>query len=95
MQSHASSTGARKPTDTLPVDFHTQSTFQDDEKRGLFQRAGGKRRLKKTDSKPRRIGTDGEEIKQNWLGKVYTKIVNFSVVTKYVFSCRAGDWFIS
>jgi hypothetical protein len=83
-RSSASKGGIRQTSEALPADFDTQRTFHENEKKGLFKRsAGGKRKVKKIDSKPRRIGTDGEEIRQNWLGKLYTKVINFSVVTKY------------
>ena len=78
----ASSTGARRAGDQT---FHQQSTFKDDEKKGLFNRGiGGRRKVKKITSKPTRIGTDGEEISVNGMGRFYSKVVNFSVVTRYV-----------
>ncbi|RDW74940.1 hypothetical protein BP6252_06082 [Coleophoma cylindrospora] len=77
-----SSTGARKPGEGALNDFDTQPTMRDDEKKGFFGTAG-KRKMKKLDSKSRRIGTDGEEQSVNALGRFYKKIVNFSVVTRY------------
>ncbi len=66
-------------------DFGNQPTMQDDEKKGFFNRGpAGRRKVKKINSKPKRIGTDGEEISVNGLGRVYNKIVNFSVVTRYL-----------
>ena len=56
----------------------------DDEKKGFFARGpAGRRKIKKINSKPRRIGTDGEEISVNGLGRLYNKIVAFSVITRY------------
>jgi len=58
--------------------------MQDDEKKGFFNRGpAGRRKVKKINSKPKRIGTDGEEVSVNGLGRFYNKIVNFSVVTRY------------
>lgn len=77
----ASSTGARKAGDEAIIQ---QPTFKDDEKKGMFNRGpGGRRRVKKVNSKPKRIGTDSEEVSVNGLGRFYKKIVNFSVVTRY------------
>lgn len=83
IKTSGSSTGARKPSDQLPRDFNTQDTFSDPEKRSRFR--GGKRKVKRIDSTPKRIGTDGEEVIQTRLGKFYSKIVNASVVTKFLF----------
>lgn len=67
--------------------MNSSATFRDDEKKGLFKRsggAGGRRKVKKVSSKPVRRGTDGEEISVNGLGRFYNKVVNFSVVTRYL-----------
>lgn len=65
--------------------MNTQPTFRDDEKKGLFNRgAAGRRKVKKINSKPVRVGTDGEEISVNGLGRFYNKVINFSVVTRYL-----------
>ena len=78
----ASSTGARKAGDEAIIQ---QTTFKDDEKKGMFNRGpGGRRRVKKINSKPKRVGTDGEEVSVNGLGRFYNKIVNFSVITRYL-----------
>ena len=78
-----SSTGARKPGHEAVIQ---QPTFKDDEKKGLFngRRPGGRRRIKKMSSKTRRVGTDGEEVSVNGLGRFYHQIVNFSVITRYL-----------
>jgi hypothetical protein len=84
VQTRSSSTGARKQGEGAINDLSNQPTFPDDEKKGLFGRgAAGRRRVKKIDSRPKRVGTDGEEISVNGLGRFYNKIVNFSVVTRY------------
>ncbi|KUJ21627.1 uncharacterized protein LY89DRAFT_704503 [Mollisia scopiformis] len=88
VQTRSSSTGARKPGEGAisSSDFANQPTFRDDEKKGLFKRSGaaGRRKVKKINSKPVRVGTDGEEISVNGLGRFYNKVVNFSVVTRYL-----------
>jgi hypothetical protein len=79
----ASSTGARKAGDEAFI--QQQSTFKDDEEKGMFNRGpGGRRRIKKISSKPKRVGTDGEEVAVNGLGRFYHKVVNFSIVTRYL-----------
>ncbi|KAG4413725.1 hypothetical protein IFR04_013120 [Cadophora malorum] len=85
VQTRSSSTGARKQGEGVmnDSDLSNQPTFNDDEKKGLFHR-GGRRKVKKIDSKPKRVGTDGEEVALTGLGRVYSKIVNFSVVTRYL-----------
>jgi len=82
-----SSTGARKPGDAALYETTSAGTG---EKSGLFHRnksarvAGGKRKLKNTDENPKRVDADGQEISVNGLGRLYNKIVNFSVVTRYM-----------
>jgi hypothetical protein len=79
-----SSTGARRQGEGAISSFETQPTMPDDEKKGFFARGpAGRRKIKKINSKPRRIGTDGEEISVNGLGRLYNKIVAFSVITRY------------
>ena len=80
------STGARKPGEgMLQNDLSTAPTLKsENEKSGLFnRRAAGRRKIKKIDSK-KRVGTDGEEIAVNGLGRLYHKIVTFSIVTRYL-----------
>ncbi|KAL2075866.1 hypothetical protein VTL71DRAFT_809 [Oculimacula yallundae] len=85
VQTRGSSTGARKQGEGVinDGDLSNQPTFKDDEKKGLFHR-GGRRKAKKIDSQPKRRGTDGEEISVTGLGRLYNKIVTFSVVTRYL-----------
>lgn len=80
-----SSTGARRQGEGAISSFETQPTIaDDDEKKGFFARGpAGRRKIKKINSKPRRIGTDGEEIEVNGLGRLYNKVVAFSVITRY------------
>lgn len=89
VRSASSSTGARKPGEGTinAANFANQPTFKDDEKTGFFKRGsakGGKRKVKKINSKPRRVDSDGEEQHINALGRLYNTIVQFSVVTKYL-----------
>ncbi|KAN0106706.1 hypothetical protein V8E51_009582 [Hyaloscypha variabilis] len=80
-----SSTGARKAGEGVLNSFSTQPTMPDEEKKGLFSRGpAGRRKVKKINSRPKRIGTDGEEISVNGLGRLYNKVVAFSVVTRYI-----------
>ncbi|CZS99026.1 related to mechanosensitive ion channel [Rhynchosporium graminicola] len=85
VQTGASSTGARKQGDGVinDGDLSNQATFKDDEKKGFFHK-GGRRKVKKVDSQPRRRGTDEEETSVTGLGWLYNKIVTFSVVTRYL-----------
>lgn len=84
VQTRSSSTGARKQGEGALNDFSNQPTFPNDEKKGLFGRGAAGRRKAKKDSRPKRVGTDGEEISVNGLGRLYNKVVNFSIVTRYL-----------
>ena len=72
-------TGARKG-DMAAYGSGTYS--EKNEKVGLFRRgaAGRRRRAKEQKNK---TGDDGEEDALNQMGKLYNKILNFSVVTRY------------
>jgi hypothetical protein len=77
----ASSTGGRKKGDTI-AQYASNAPLNEsneEEKNGFFARGPAGRRK----TAPKRRGTDGEEIKVNSLGRLYNKIVNFSVVTRY------------
>ena len=73
------STGGRRPGDTIAQT--TSQTPLTEEKGGLFKRGLGGRRKKEP---PLRRGTDGEEISVNPLGRFYHRVVNFSVLTRYI-----------
>lgn len=82
IQSNASSSGARKPMQNVG---NTASSEDDDstEKRGLFHHrsvAAGRRRVHKD---MQRQGTGGSE-RLNVMGRLYNKIVGFSVITRYL-----------
>ena len=78
----ASSTGARRPLQSL--DGMASSSQDTDEKHGLFHRRGpaGRRRAQKESLV--RSGTGDSELALNFMGKVYTKIIGASVVTRYL-----------
>ncbi|KAB5585423.1 mechanosensitive ion channel [Coniochaeta sp. 2T2.1] len=82
IQSNASSTGARKRSQ-VPIGTTPSSEEDDTEKRGLFHHrsvAAGRRRVVKD---MQRQGTDGSA-RLNVMGKLYNKIVGFSVITRYL-----------
>ncbi|KAJ9149439.1 Mechanosensitive ion channel protein [Pleurostoma richardsiae] len=91
----ASSTGARKPFQSVSNRSEEQSADQSaDEKNGLFHHRShkshrgpaGRRKLIKDDlaSKGRRGTFGSEEFSLNAMGRLYNKIIGFSVVTRYL-----------
>ena len=75
--------GARK-IESSPTDYGSQSTQQQNEKAGYFpQHVAGRRKVATDDSHTRR-GADGEEEVLTRMGKIYSKILNFSVLTRYL-----------
>lgn len=74
IRTQSSSTAVRPPASDVSPDAQTSN-----EKTGLFHRRGGKRQIRR-----RRIGTDGEPERVTGLGKFYKKVVNFSVITRYL-----------
>ena len=71
-------TGARK------MDISTTSNQQHNEKAGYFpQHVAGRRKVATEDGSTRR-GADGEEEVLTRMGKIYNKILNFSIVTRYL-----------
>ncbi|KAI9833149.1 MAG: hypothetical protein M1819_003771 [Sarea resinae] len=86
-------TGARKADRSpSPSGYVSQPDFQaasGSEKSGLFQRpgTGGRRKINKLNSKGEptgRVGTDGVEESLTQMGKIYTKVLNFSVFARYI-----------
>ncbi|KAJ2902006.1 Mechanosensitive ion channel-domain-containing protein [Zalerion maritima] len=81
------STGARKPNQALE-DANNDGTQTPDEKGGLFHRHAGRRRKakKEEESSVGRQGSFGanDELSLNAMGRLYNKIINFSVVTRYL-----------
>ncbi|KAL8673734.1 MAG: hypothetical protein Q9168_001841 [Polycauliona sp. 1 TL-2023] len=81
-----SRTGARKISSQSPTGYARQQSYPDlraDEKEPLRKRfpAGRRRKIKGTDRA--KLGADGEEDTMNQMGKIYDKILNFSIVTRY------------
>ncbi|RAL67692.1 hypothetical protein DID88_008433 [Monilinia fructigena] len=76
-----SSTGARRAGDGILAGSSETDSGKEDEKQGMFRKGiAGRRKVQ-----PARRGTNGEEISVNGLGRLYNTIVNFSVVTRYMF----------
>ena len=68
---------------------HAQTVRGDEEKSGLFHRSiHGRRKLRKLDSKGEaRAATNDEDEEKtalNHMGRIYSKILNFSIVTRYM-----------
>lgn len=83
----AGSTGNRRPLQSADTIMNTSSNTS--EKKGLFHRKGpaGRRKNAKDREKEliKRRGTgDSEVAALNFMGKVYAKIVGFSVITRYL-----------
>ncbi|RCI16545.1 hypothetical protein L249_2252 [Ophiocordyceps polyrhachis-furcata BCC 54312] len=80
VRSHASTTGARKPN---PLAMTSSYDPAADEKAHFRPRHKGRRR--KTSDGLGRTGTGStEDVSVNALGKIYNRIVGFSVVTRYL-----------
>ncbi|KAK8107617.1 mechanosensitive ion channel [Apiospora kogelbergensis] len=80
VRSTASSTGARKPSQGLPA-MESAAPTNSNEKQGFFHR--GRRRAQPAG--PSRADTlSSNEVKVNAMGRIYNKIIGFSVVTRYL-----------
>ncbi|RFU31270.1 hypothetical protein B7463_g5078, partial [Scytalidium lignicola] len=77
------STGARRQGEGVmnSNDLDSQPTFHDVEKSDHFHHHAGRRKLQKLDSKGR---VDSEGVEVNAMGRLYHKIVGFSVITRYL-----------
>ncbi|OTA07848.1 hypothetical protein A9Z42_0087820 [Trichoderma parareesei] len=75
VKSNASTTGARKPNSTA----HGHDSHN--EKQGMHRHAGRRRRMDDEALKRRQTG---DEVKLNAMGRLYAKIVGFSVITRYM-----------
>lgn len=85
VRSNASSTGARKANQGLAPSFMDENKPDDatNEKHGMFHR--GRRRAKKDNEGQTRDDTSGpDEYSINAMGRLYYKIIGFSVVTRYL-----------
>lgn len=81
VKSNASTTGARKPVPGNSTSFESSQTA--DEKGELHNRHAGRRR-KLGEGLGRRGTGDSDEVKVNAMGRLYAKIIGFSVVTRYM-----------
>ncbi|KPI43574.1 putative MscS family protein C2C4.17c [Cyphellophora attinorum] len=88
-----SATGARKPTSTLsPVYSNPQKppeyedAFDEKQNTSAFQAPssghGGRRRKREAQGMSSKATEDGS---LTWMGKIYSRIYNFSIVTRYLF----------
>ncbi|RKF64158.1 putative MscS family protein [Golovinomyces cichoracearum] len=75
----SSSTGARKPGEGPLNDFPQEITFKVDEKHGW----SGRRKAKEINPISVQVETDSEPVEINNLGRLYKRIVRFSIVTRY------------
>ncbi|KAL6881450.1 mechanosensitive ion channel [Trichoderma novae-zelandiae] len=75
VRSNASTTGARKPSSTA------HGHDEHNEKNGMHRHAGRRRKLDDETLKRRQTG---DEVKLNAMGRLYAKIVGFSVITRYM-----------
>lgn len=79
-------TGARR-METSPSGYGSHSAFsneQQNEKAGYFpQHVAGRRKVAKEDGNTR-VGAAGEEEVLTQMGKIYNKILNFSIITRYL-----------
>lgn len=76
VKSSASTTGARRPM----LNAHTND--EHNEKHGVHHRHAGRRRKMDDESLKRR--QTGEDVSMNAMGRLYAKIVGFSVITRYM-----------
>lgn len=88
----AGSTGARRQNQTLDDMDLEQTSSAEEKKTGLFHRKSkneaanpaGRRKNVKALGEGGRKGTYGEENGLNAMGRIYNKIIGFSVVTRYL-----------
>ncbi|KAL6892261.1 mechanosensitive ion channel [Trichoderma evansii] len=76
VKSNASTTGARRPM------LNAHSNDEHNEKHGAHHRHAGRRRKMDDESLKRR--QTGEDVSMNAMGRLYAKIVGFSVITRYM-----------
>ncbi|KAL8852952.1 MAG: hypothetical protein Q9221_002202 [Calogaya cf. arnoldii] len=81
-----SRTGARKINSQSPTGYSRQESYPDlrnNEKEPLRKRYPAGRRRKIKANERGKMGADGEEDTLTQMGKIYDKILNFSIVTRY------------
>ncbi|PNP41216.1 mechanosensitive ion channel [Trichoderma gamsii] len=76
VKSSASTTGARRPM------LNAYSNDEHNEKHGAHHRHAGRRRRMDDESLKRR--QTGEDVSMNAMGRLYAKIIGFSVITRYM-----------
>lgn len=81
VRSKASATGLRTANQ---VSFPPEMNDGSGEKRGLFHRHGGRRKVQRKGSFRRQGTGDSEDVALNAMGRLYNKVVGFSVVTRYL-----------
>ncbi|KAI1506330.1 Mechanosensitive ion channel-domain-containing protein [Biscogniauxia marginata] len=86
VRSNASSTGARKPSQGVATGFSQHSPVdekeQEADKHGFFHR--GRRRAKEEEPPSTSDGLASDELSLNAMGRLYNKIIQASVVTRYL-----------
>ncbi|KAK3944471.1 Mechanosensitive ion channel-domain-containing protein [Diplogelasinospora grovesii] len=83
VSSKASSSGARRADQTMDQAFQNADGDNGDEKRGLFNHGPAGRRRAQKELK-RSGSTLSEEFSLNAMGRLYNKVVSFSLVTRYL-----------
>ncbi|KAL8791099.1 MAG: hypothetical protein Q9213_000306 [Squamulea squamosa] len=81
-----SRTGARKMNSHSPTGYGRQESYPDprnNEKEPMRRRYPAGRRRKLKGNERGKMGDDGEEDTLTQMGKIYDKILNFSIVTRY------------
>jgi hypothetical protein len=81
VRSNASSTGARKAGISTGLDSTERTNT---EKSGFFRKTAGRRRAKKEQQAARSATLGSEDVSLNAMGKLYNKIIGFSVITRYL-----------
>ncbi|KFA61166.1 hypothetical protein S40285_02217 [Stachybotrys chlorohalonatus IBT 40285] len=77
------STGARKPFTNLPGQTTSFESQRENEKSEATQRRGRRRKLEEGPGRDS-ASAAGDEFSLNAMGRIYAKIVGFSVVTRYL-----------
>jgi hypothetical protein len=78
-----STTGGRRPGDTIAPSISQTPLNNDNKEKGSFFKRRGPAGRRKTKGLERQ-GTDGEDVSMNSMGRLYHKIINFSVITRYL-----------
>ncbi|KAI0137449.1 serine/threonine protein kinase [Xylariales sp. AK1849] len=83
VRSNASSTGARKTNQVLTTATDVGNDTSANEKTGIFRR-GGRRKAKKAEPLIRSNTPGSDEFSLNAMGRLYNKVIGFSVLTRYL-----------